>query len=93
MSAVIDPFSFLVVSLAGWMNQHQQHVIQYLIEENRVLREQFGHRRMRFNDDQRRPTRNPSEKAWPETAESGCNNRDSRDSVGMAPKTDRQEVR
>jgi hypothetical protein len=27
------PFSFLVVCLSGWMNQHQQHVIHYLIEE------------------------------------------------------------
>jgi transposase InsO family protein len=49
-----DPFSFLVVNLAGWMNQHQRRVIDYLIEENRVLREQIGGRRMRFNDDQRR---------------------------------------
>jgi hypothetical protein len=36
------------------MNQHQQHVIHYLMEENRVLREQIGSRRMRFSDDQRR---------------------------------------
>ena len=36
------------------MNQHQQHAITYLVEENRVLREQIGHRRMRFTDDQRR---------------------------------------
>jgi transposase InsO family protein len=54
MSTVFDPFSVLVVSIAGWMNQHQQHVIQYLIEENRVLREQIGNRRIRLNDDQRR---------------------------------------
>src|SRR5713101_8132680 len=54
MCPLLDPFSFLVVSLAGWMNQHQQHVIHYLIEENRVLREQIGNRRMRFSDDQRR---------------------------------------
>jgi len=54
MHTVFDPFSFLVVSIAGWMNQHQQRVIDYLIEENRVLREQIGARRMRFNDDQRR---------------------------------------
>src|SRR5215831_18975343 len=54
MSTLLDPFSFLVVSVAGWMNQHQQHVIHYLIEENRVLREQIGNRRMRFSDDQRR---------------------------------------
>jgi len=29
-------------------------IIDYLREENRVLREQLGGRRMRFNDDQRR---------------------------------------
>jgi hypothetical protein len=25
MRALLDPFSLLVVSIAGWMNQHQQH--------------------------------------------------------------------
>ena len=54
MHAALDPFSFVVISIAGWMNQHQQHVIEYLIEENRVLREQIGDRRMRFTDNQRR---------------------------------------
>ncbi|HYR86964.1 MAG TPA: integrase core domain-containing protein [Terriglobia bacterium] len=50
----MDPFSFLVVSVAGWLNEKQQQVIEYLLEENRVLREQIGPRRLRFNDDQRR---------------------------------------
>src|SRR4026208_1598673 len=54
MHTVFNQFSFLVVSIAGWMNQHQQQVIEYLMEENRVLREQRGTRRTRFNDDQRR---------------------------------------
>ena len=49
-----NPFSFLVVSMAGWINERQQQVIEYLVEENRVLREQIGSRRMRFTDDQRR---------------------------------------
>ena len=40
-------------SLGGWMNQRQQHVIDYLREGNRVLREQLGDRRLRLNDDQR----------------------------------------
>ena len=53
MHACLNPFSFLVVSVAGWMNQHQQHVVEYLTEENRVLREQIGNRRMRFTDNQR----------------------------------------
>src|SRR5215813_13200910 len=53
MRTALDPFSFLVVSIAGWMNQRQQQVIEYLIEENRVLREQIGNRRMRFTNEQR----------------------------------------
>ena len=51
---VLDPFRFVLMSVAGWMNQQQQQVIDYLREENRVLREQLGGRRIRFTDDQRR---------------------------------------
>src|SRR6185369_1903774 len=36
------------------MNQQQQCAIDYLREENRVLREQLGGRRVRLNDGQRR---------------------------------------
>src|SRR5438132_12743279 len=54
MRISVDPFSFVVVAVAGWMSRHQQEVISYLIEENRVLREQMGNRRLKFNDDQRR---------------------------------------
>jgi hypothetical protein len=36
------------------MNQRQRDVIDYLREENLVLREQLGERRLRFTDDQRR---------------------------------------
>jgi transposase InsO family protein len=50
----LDPFRLLLISLAGWLNQQQQDVIDYLQEENRVLREQLGDRRLRLNDDQRR---------------------------------------
>src|SRR5436190_15154560 len=54
MQARLNPFSLLVVSVAGWINQRQQQLIEYLVGENRVLREQIGTRRMRFTDDQRR---------------------------------------
>ena len=50
----LDPFRFVLIAVAGWMNQHQLQVIDYLREENRVLREQMGGRRLRFSDDQRR---------------------------------------
>jgi hypothetical protein len=36
------------------MCRHQQEVIAYLVEENRVLREQMGNRRLKLNDEQRR---------------------------------------
>jgi putative transposase len=44
----------LLLTLAGRVNRHQQHVIDYLVEENRVLREQLRGRRVRLTDDQRR---------------------------------------
>src|SRR5215469_7008759 len=49
-----DPFRFVLISVAGWMNQRQLQMIEYLREENHVLREQLGSRRLRLNDDQRR---------------------------------------
>jgi hypothetical protein len=42
MKKILDPFRFLLVAVAGWMNQAQQQIIEYLREENRVLREQLG---------------------------------------------------
>ena len=54
MSKVLDPFRFVLIVVGGWMNQNQQLAIDYLREENRVLREQLGGRRLRLNDDQRR---------------------------------------
>ena len=55
MLQVLDPFRFVLIAVAGWMNQREYQIIDYLREENRVLREQLGERRrLRFNDDQRR---------------------------------------
>ena len=54
MRNILNPFRFIVIAVAGWMNQKQQYAIDYLREENRVLREQLGTRRLRFTDDQRR---------------------------------------
>ena len=50
------PFAlyFVVSVFAGWMNRRQQALIDYVLEENRVLREQLGGRRVRLSDDQRR---------------------------------------
>jgi hypothetical protein len=45
---------FVLFTLAGWIQSGQQNVNDYLVEENRVLREQLGKRRLRLTDDQRR---------------------------------------
>src|SRR3954464_5605911 len=54
MPTVMDPLQFVLIAVAGWMNQRQHQMIKYLREENRVLREQLGDRRLRLTDDQRR---------------------------------------
>ncbi len=48
------PLQFFFLLFAGWVNRHQEAVIEYLKEESRVLREFHGITRLRFNDDQRR---------------------------------------
>ena len=53
MSSAIQPFHLLVIAVAGWLNRQQQVVIDYLIEENRVLKEQVEGLRLRFTDEQR----------------------------------------
>ena len=54
MSFVVQPWQLLVTILAGWVNQQQQQVIEYLRTENQVLKEMHGKKRILLNDDQRR---------------------------------------
>jgi putative transposase len=49
-----SPFRFVLVALAGWVNQQQRDVIDYLQEENRAMRELLGPGRLQFTDQQRR---------------------------------------
>jgi putative transposase len=54
MDPLPRPLTFLLLLFAGWVNRHQQAVIEYLLEENRVLRAVNDSRRLRLTDDQRR---------------------------------------
>ena len=54
MISVLHPWQIVVVALAGWINRQQLDVIEYLKEENRVLREHLKGKRIRFTDEQRR---------------------------------------
>ena len=51
-AAAPDRLPVLLVS--GWVNRQQQAVIDYLLEENRILRAAHAPRRLRLTDDQRR---------------------------------------
>src|SRR5215510_9261851 len=53
MTADVLRLRLLLVFFAGWINRHQQELIEYLVEENRVPREQVKGRRLRLTDDQR----------------------------------------
>ena len=44
----------LIAMVAGWLQRHQQQVITYLLEENRVLKAHLGSSRLRLTDTERR---------------------------------------
>ena len=54
MNAVFQPWQLLLVSIAGIMNRKQQQIIEYLTEENKVLKEHLKGKRIRYTDKQRR---------------------------------------
>jgi putative transposase len=54
MKSILHPWQMLLLILAGWINQQQQSAIEYLIAENRILREKIGQKRILLTDDQRR---------------------------------------
>lgn len=54
MATVLTPWQILVAAMAGWITRQQDAVVDYLREENRVLKQQLGRSRLRLTDDQRR---------------------------------------
>ena len=42
MATVLFPRQILVAAMAGWITRQQDAVVDYLREENRVLKEQLG---------------------------------------------------
>src|SRR5271166_1526615 len=54
MNFVLQPWQLFFAILAGWVNNRQQAVIDYLRTENQVLKEKLGKKRIVLDDDQRR---------------------------------------
>jgi hypothetical protein len=46
VKVLLHPWQLLLLVLAGWVNRRQQDVIEYLLVENRVLRQKLGKRRI-----------------------------------------------
>ena len=51
---ILQPLQFVLAVLSGWLNEHQAHVVDYLREENRLLKQQLRGQRLRLSDDDRR---------------------------------------
>ena len=54
MTFVLQPWELLLVVLSGWVNRHQQQVIDFYISQTKALLESQGKKRILLNDDQRR---------------------------------------
>ena len=54
MMNTIRLWQLLSVIIAGILGERQQQIIDFLKEENRILRAQIGNRRLRLSDDERR---------------------------------------
>jgi transposase InsO family protein len=50
----VVPLQLLVACLIGWFQRGQSEIIEYLREENRVLKAQLRNKRVRLTDDERR---------------------------------------
>jgi hypothetical protein len=50
----VIPVQLFVASFFGWLQHEQDEIILYLREENRVLKAQLRHRRLRLTDNDRR---------------------------------------
>jgi hypothetical protein len=59
-----QPLQLLLAIFAGWVKRHQLDAIDYLQEENRVLTERLGGRRIRFTDTEPLSTRQKSALSW-----------------------------
>jgi putative transposase len=54
MVASYFPLQYMIAALALWLNRQQQAAIDYLKEENWLLKEKLGTRKLRFTDAERR---------------------------------------
>jgi hypothetical protein len=50
----LSALRLLLLTITGWLDCREREALAYLVEENRILRQQIGQRRLKFTDDDRR---------------------------------------
>jgi hypothetical protein len=81
-----------VASVLGWLQREQHEIIQYLREENRVLKVQLGGSRIRLTDAQRRRLAAVGTSARSTAADAGRDDRHGEYDSAVAPAADRLQV-
>ena len=84
---------FLLLVLAGWVNRQQQDVIDYLQEENRVLRAGLRGKRLSLSDDDRRRLAVKAQALGPRGAGPDCVRCHTRYASALVPPPHRSQVR
>lgn len=54
MSPFLMPLHLVLMMFAGWLNRHQLDLIDYIQEENRLLKQWLVEQRIHFTDSERR---------------------------------------
>ena len=54
MTPFLTPLHPVLMMFAGWLNRHQLDLIDYIQEDNRLVKQRLGERRIRFTDAERR---------------------------------------
>jgi putative transposase len=50
----IQAIQFLVLTISGWLHRKQQRAIEYMANENRLLMQRLGNKRLKFTEAERR---------------------------------------
>ena len=54
MTFILQPWQLFFLVLSGWVNRHQQQMIDFYVSHTEALLESQGKKRILLNDDQRR---------------------------------------
>ena len=92
MRADFYPLQILLFTISGWVNRRQQDMIAYLVEENRVLKEQSKGRKLRLTDDQRRRLAAKAKRLGRQSPESSGDDRHSGHLDAVASPANRTEM-